>query len=217
MGSNYKDDIVCPKCGNKQKMTVWMIVDAAHNTKTRQKIANGTFFNQKCKCCGSVFEVTYPMLIQDDINGYLVHYTKTVSQELVAYSSLKHVNESKIANGHKLRIVNSPDRFSEKVRIFESGLDDRVIDIMKVAIIESIKTEIELGRINDVIWNVNESGNFIFDIIGDKTHTVGVRKDFYNYLEDKCKSFLNKNEMSTTIVDMSWAIDFMENYHFKCM
>lgn len=220
MGTHKANDIaICPHCGHKQNMVVWAVTNGDTNTVTKNKIINGTFFNQTCKECGESFTVLYPTLYEDDTSHSMIYYAHTQMQESVAIQTVLQrrelVNEE---NDYAIRVTNTPDKFREKVNIANCGLDDRLIEIMKIALLEKLNNDGSLGHVNEVLcWCDKKDSDFELEIFCDRHCIVGVRKDFYKYLESKCKPTLDRKEPNPTIVDMTWAITFLEENHFKCI
>lgn len=213
------DVAICPKCGNKQKMTVWAVVDGSVNTKTKYKIINGNFFDQKCKKCGETFAVIYPTLYEDGAIRTMIYYAQTPMQESVAIQTVLQRRDSvKRETDYSIRVTTAPEKWREKVCIADNGFDDRLVEIMKIAILEKLNGDGALGHIDDALcWYNKANGSFELEIFGDHHCVVGIRKDFYYQLESKCKATLNRKEPNPIIVDLSWALNFLDENNFRCV
>lgn len=213
------DTAICPHCGHKQNMVVWAVIHGDTNTKTKQKIIDGTFFNQICKECGKSFSVIYPTLYEDDENHTMIYYAQTSMQESVAIQTILQRREAvSEERDYSIRVTSNPDRWREKVNIANCKLDDRIVEIMKIALLEKLNGDGSLGHVDDILcWCHKDEEDFELEIFGDNHCIVGVRKSFYKYLESKCKATLNRVEPNPMIVDMPWALCFLEENHFKCI
>lgn len=212
------DIITCPHCGHEQKMTVWGVIDGEVNTKTKSKIINGTFFDQKCKNCGETFAVAYPTLFEDDVHHAMIYYTQTHEQEITAENAIagrRSVVEAK--HDYSIRLTKTPQRFREKIRILDCCLDDRIIEIMKVALLEKLNEDGVFGHVDEVLCWCGDDGNFELEIFGDRHCIAGVKREFYDYLVMKCKASLDRQDPNPIIVDLTWAVDFMIANNFKCI
>lgn len=213
------DTAICPHCGQHQTVTVWAIVNGDVNTKTRSKIVNGNFFNYTCKNCGETFSVLYPTLYEDDTNRTMIYYAQSQMQESVAIQTVMQRRESvKAEDDYAIRVTNAPEKWREKVGLAVNGFDDRLIEIMKVALLEKLNNDGSLGNVEEAMcWYDKDDGNFELEIFGDHHCIVGVRGDFYGYIKNMCIATLNRKEPNPMIVDLSWAIDFLDDNHFRCI
>jgi hypothetical protein len=200
-------------------MTVWAVVDGEVNIRTKNKIINGTFFDQTCKKCGKTFALTYPVLFEDDSHYAMVYYAQTQSQEIDAVRAIDSRRELfEAANDYSIRITRSPQRFQEKVRILDCCMDDRIVEIMKIALLEKLSGEDTFGHVDEVLcWCDDNGGDFQLEIFSDSHFIVSIRRDFYDYLKSKCQATLDRKEPNPTIVDMTWALEFLEDNNFQCI
>lgn len=213
------DLATCPHCGHEQTVTVWAIVNGDINTRTKSKIINGSFFDYVCKHCGETFTVLYPTLYEDDTNHIMIYCANTPMQESIAIQTVLQRRDSvKEEEDYRIRVTSAPEKWREKVSLAAHGFDDRLVEIMKVALLEKLNNDGSLGNVEDVMcWYDKEDANFELEIFGDRHCLVGVRGDFYKYIKDKCESTLNRKEPNPIIVDIPWAIDFLEDNHFRCI
>ena len=211
------DTISCPHCGHKQNITIWGVVDASVNTKTKQKILNGTFFEQICKSCGEPHLVSYPMLYEDKANRLMIYHNTTqlgISNAQEAIDSRRKVVAEK--DDMRIRIVTSPNYLREKLRIFEMGLDDRIVEVVKALVLEKLCKEKDLGPVEDVLCWVHNNGDMDIDVFAEQTGSVTVNKSFYSYVEGKVKRQLDEQYPNPSEVNLGFAIEFLDRNHFVC-
>lgn len=211
------DVITCPYCGHKQNMTFWGVVDANENPKIKQRILNGTFFEQTCKACGEQHLVSYPMLYEDKENRLMIYLNSTplgISTAQEAIDSRRNVVAEK--DDMRIRIVTSPNYLREKLRIFDMGFDDRVVEIVKALILEKVCQEKSLGPVDDVLCWIHNNGDMDVDIFANNTGTLTVKKDFYKYVEGKVKKQLDSQAPNPSEVNLGFAIEFLARNHFVC-
>ena len=209
------DKIICPYCSNQQNMTFWTVVNADENTRIRKKILDGTFFEQTCKSCGEIHYVTYPMLYQDDTNRFMLYHTSGILEISTAQQAIeKRRNIISARNDYRIRIVTSPNELREKTRIFEKNLDDRVIEIIKVLVLERLSEQKLAGHIDEILCWICDNGDMDIDVLADTTGALTLEKDFYNYVESKTKILLNSQEPNPSEVNLDFAIDFLTRNRF---
>lgn len=216
---SYKkvETITCFACGSKRKATLWAIVNSLENTKIKKKVVDGTIFEYKCPTCGEINFITYPMLYEDDANKFMVYYAGSLLEIAEAQQIIdKRRSNIKSSDDNIIRIVNSPNALSEKVRLLEENIDDRVIEIMKVILLDNVSKKKLAEHVDEVLCSIRPDGDFDFDFLGERPGSLLVKRDFYKYVEDKCKKFFKNQDENPTEVNIDWAIEFIEKYHFVC-
>lgn len=190
-------------------------VDGTVNTRTKQRILGGSFFEHKCKCCGETSFIPHSMLYEDPLNNLTVFHTQTILGVADAYRTIDDRDDLN-DDDHQVRIVTSANALREKVRIFDKELDDRIIEIMKALILEELCTKKNLGRVDEILcWVRDGDGNFEIDVLAEHIGSMTVKRDFYYYLENKVKHLLDKQYPNPKEVGIDFAIEFLERNHFR--
>ena len=124
------DTAICPHCGNHQTVTVWAIVNGDENTRTKSKIINGTFFNQKCKKCGETFTLLYPTLYEDDTNHTMIYYAQSPMQESIAIQTVMQRRDAvKAEEDYAIRVTSAPEKWREKVNLADDRMSRRELSL----------------------------------------------------------------------------------------
>ncbi|MCQ2349243.1 MAG: CpXC domain-containing protein [Paludibacteraceae bacterium] len=119
--------IKCPKCGEDGAFKVWTSVNATLNPELREKVLDGSMFHFHCEKCGGDFILPNPTLYHDMNHQFMVWLVANPSDKMPGFSLS---GNPEFAN-YKCRVVSSLDELNEKIFIFESGLNDVVIEIIK--------------------------------------------------------------------------------------
>jgi len=85
-----------------------------------------------CQSCRKVAEVVWPLLYHDMERDLMVHIR--LDGQLPEGQAPEPVPVEDFMRGFALRTVASRNELVEKVLIFEDGLDDRIIEIFKIAL-----------------------------------------------------------------------------------
>ncbi len=124
--------ITCPKCGRDNEIKVYKTVNATTDPQFREQLLSGELLHFCCSDCGHEAQLKYPLLYNDMKNKFMVYYIPDVDREKLTdetlekeYGSLEPITR---------RLVSSFNELKEKIHIFESGLDDRVIEVVKAAL-----------------------------------------------------------------------------------
>lgn len=135
--------IVCPKCQHKNTNKIFKQVTVDH----LEKILNQSLFKFKCRQCGYEALLDYSLQYQDDDKKIVIYYV-TNPEELNEVMDLLE-DETVICEtkGYICRVVCSQEDLIEKINIFNSGRDDRIIEIIKVFFYKQIQNEFQVDAI----------------------------------------------------------------------
>ena len=124
--------ISCPKCGHDNEIKLFKTVNATTDPQFREQLLSGELLSFTCSECGHTAELRYPLLYNDMKNRFMIYYIPDVDRDKLTdealekeYGSLEPITR---------RLVGSFNELKEKIHIFESGLDDRVIEVVKAAL-----------------------------------------------------------------------------------
>ncbi|MEE8807680.1 MAG: CpXC domain-containing protein [Lactimicrobium sp.] len=119
----YKvDRIACPVCGKSIKVKRYPAFDSAKQS-VREKIFQGMFFHVRCPFCKTDSEIPYSTVYHELSQDKFIAYA---ADDAAYQKFVKEAEEEGID-----RIVRDTRSFSEKALIFDSGYDDRIIEIFK--------------------------------------------------------------------------------------
>jgi hypothetical protein len=192
-------------------VTVYPLVDSNRNPKLKQKILNGEFFVRHCSNCDEKMMIWHDTMYQDHEKGFLIYLTNDV----VEISKTMEWTRDEKNIGHmpedtRIRIVQNQNQLKEKLNLFEYELDDRVIELIKLQLLDVLDNI--PAWLKDVLCWVKKNGDFEFTLLGDEVDVVGVRRQAYAMMLFKYVKQLAKANKSEVQIDMEWANDIMANY-----
>jgi hypothetical protein len=125
MSSTSVRSITCPRCKRQQNFTVWESVNVSVDPALKNKLLCGELNKSICAGCGHVTLILYSMLYHDMEKRLMIWF-------LPGEESLGSARATeKLLPFFKRRIVRSLEELFEKIRIFDLGLDDRVVEMLK--------------------------------------------------------------------------------------
>ena len=200
----FDEPVECPHCGAENKPTLTLHIDAK-DTKIVKKLLDRTLFEFKCKKCKQKYILDHCFEFVDEENSVDIHCTMDP----------KHVNEFVVALNENrttvydqkfrfTRVVATFEEFREKHAILTNGLDDRIIEFIKLDIRENRAAE--CGTVQKVLCiSVNERAIGI-RVQGEKKAKVFyITYDEYEDFKSRYAHWLNNYKQ--VIIDASWAID----------
>lgn len=132
MSTQMNKDVSCPHCGAVIRTQMWPGISAEEAPKIRERILDETLFDWKCPCCGYEAQLVYPCLYHDKSKKFMVYVVPNGNG-----CELQPVDVSKTFpqfDGMTKRVVTSLAGLKEKIMIFEAGLDDLAVELVKLAL-----------------------------------------------------------------------------------
>ncbi|MCI1965570.1 MAG: CpXC domain-containing protein [Oscillospiraceae bacterium] len=130
MATQITEEISCPQCGAAVKTELWPGVDAAQNPDRKARVLNETMFDWSCPECGYTARFLYPFLYHDPERNYMVY----LSPNGGGCEEIDLEKEFPQLHGVAKRLVTTPEALKEKILIFDAGLDDRAVELVKLAL-----------------------------------------------------------------------------------
>ncbi|MDO5844227.1 MAG: CpXC domain-containing protein [Methanocorpusculum sp.] len=145
--------ITCPKCGAKTEFTMYPSFTASSNHDLREKFLDGSLTTLTCSSCGFSGAVEYPMLYHDLDDKFSIYFKPDTAERSV---NLPNVLPAHLLGDMRLRLVHNQDDFREKIYIFRDKLDDRIIEVVKDAILREMEAKKE-ENIPDALYYAQDS------------------------------------------------------------
>lgn len=202
-------EMTCPSCGHvfREEFNTAVFSD----TVEREAILKNDFGEVVCPHCNHKFILNYRFVYTDDELKYMIiNDPKFVdsSNRLALVSSFKLLDAVRKNEAKKFRRVMTADikDLREKILIFEAGLDDKVVEIMKYILLESDDLAIDHDDVKDFTYDGFDS--FIIKTkTGDVMNLPFVREVYDRIDESYSKYFDEKVDL----VDKAWAYNFLKN------
>lgn len=147
MSTAITKDIVCPECGQTQKLELYTSINAKENPELRRDILRESVFDWECRHCGYTAQMAYPTIYHDPELGFMVclRPSGAVSKPETIPAVKELIKRS----------VKNPQELKEKILIFEAGLDDAAIELVKNAIVSVIRKSFD-GNVHAYFCSATE-------------------------------------------------------------
>ncbi|MBQ3692516.1 MAG: CpXC domain-containing protein [Clostridia bacterium] len=207
--------VSCPKCNHDNEVKVFKTVNATTDPQFRETLLAGQLFGFRCENCGYEATLRYPLLYNDMKNRFMVYYIPEIERERITDESLEA--EYGDLGDVTRRIVGTFNELKEKIHIFESGLDDRAIEIAKIAL-----NDVVTKRTGEAVtggyfskYSVEEGSiGFTFFVGDNNEHLVQTTRieiyeksveiaDFYD-IDQSSRSFI--------LINRDWARNALYKY-----
>lgn len=218
MSMRNKVTVQCPKCGKSIEAWQWSAVNGDKNPDQKNKLLDGSLFDAQCKKCGHTSKLGYPLLYNDpaqNIMIWLVFDDDEIKHVTDFFKSSKNGGDTEQADpACRQRIVRDSYRLREKLMIFESGLDDKIVEIAKLAYAQSVQRQNPKEKIAAAFFS-SEGGENRIEIYsaGGSAYTAVLSRQMYTSLEDKYAGKASYAEDRVYTIDDVWALNLLREYN----
>lgn len=150
----------CPYCGEKFETEIYETIDANQDEDLRDRCVSGDLFRVSCPHCKKEYMIQFPLLYTDQNHKFVLW----LGEQEVG-DTLKQITAPLNQKGYRLRRTPTLAEFSEKIQIFEDGVDDRIVELAKYdSFIEAVDnkkakpediTSIEYCRTENEVMKIN--------------------------------------------------------------
>ena len=212
MSLEKKEILKCPKCGKENSFRIWDSVNTTENPEMKRQLITGEMFRMVCEECGAVTNVNYRLLYHDTDRHFMIQYVpdeNEADEVIETFEGLKQM-AGDIYGNYTLRITGSVKSLREKVYIAECGLDDRIVEIMKMVLCVGLDENGEEHDIEEMYLEISEAepAQFAVKLSDGSWGTVPFSRDIYDKL---FAAFAEKADHNPNkyVVNFEWAAEFM--------
>lgn len=190
---------VCQKCGKEHRVDIYKSINTVTDPDLKAGVLNGELFLWECPDCGTGNLVAYDCLYHDPEEKFMVWMLPFGEPEGPEKDAI--MRQAKAMGDYKLRIVKNAGDLMEKVMIFDAGLNDRAIELVKYVGGKEISdvTNLHFYRLQDDVM--------VFSgVKGGKMDGFGFGLNVY----EDCMGILQRNEAVATEdgfarIDAEWV------------
>lgn len=189
-------EAICQSCGKPFAVGLPDIINVSTDPDIKPAVMSGQVFLGECPHCGKRQVLGGPVVYMDPAEKILIFLTENPL-------SLEDTQ------GYTARLVSKAGDLIEKVKIFDSGLDDVAIEMCKYVTRQELGKDADLkflkmdGADNDLVFTFPEKGQMEMIAVG------------FNVYED-CKGIISRNpaivERASGLVriDSDWIAAFFK-------
>ena len=207
--------IKCPKCGALHDFEIWVRVNTDLDPVLKGKVRSGELFRTQCPSCGQKIDVVYPCLYHEMEKKVMIYYApgkKAMEDAAAAFDEGADAAEKErgfdpAGNGYRNRVVGSLYDLQEKIAIFDSGLDDRVVEICKVLAGSQLQESQPQAEFDDLLYYRDSSGDRLALMKnGNAFASIGLPADFYTMVENHYKPLIERYG-DEKVIDIEWVMN----------
>ena len=187
------EEIRCPVCGKSFTIELYGTINVSLDPSLKVTFLNHEINHVACPKCKVEEVVPYPLLYHDMDSELMVSAVwndeLNWEQEETAYKDLQRElnavssSTSSYMGTYTHRLVFDYNQLVEKIRIFDSGLDDRIIEYLKFLYVGSDQKA--AGRMPKILFSHVEGDKLMFVNIHSNTSLCMARKQYDDILNNQ--------------------------------
>ncbi len=215
MSKTHVAKIKCPKCGRKNKALLWDSINTVINPEMKEKVRTGEAFVWICPECGYHASLNYAMLyhqMEDEVMIYYVPGNPKEAAEMVKGFFHDDIAEKigrklRFNKNYQKRVVGTMNQLQEKLMILDAGLDDRIIELMKLFMTVQLQEKEPDLRIEECLFERTEDGarRFVLNLGEGRWGESDYIQDIYDRLAEEFRRILS-GRCDDIVVDSDWAL-----------
>ncbi|MEN6390726.1 MAG: CpXC domain-containing protein [Syntrophomonas sp.] len=191
-------DAVCPNCGFHQEVQYWGSINSDLNPELKARLMEGELNSYTCQQCSELIQLGVATLYHDMTRGFMIYLLHDQEQHHQAQKDL--AGFIAMLPNYRFRFVDQEIHLIEKIRIFEDGLDDRIVELIKMLILNQA---LEAGQPPDLVLyrglSESEGDPTCEFIVRFRDHSEAFQvsiKDSYEPLLREFKEGLERDELN---------------------
>ena len=197
----------CPSCGSRCEYTIWESINASDDPEAKEALIAGKLFVHECPNCGNRINIVYSVLYQDNNHNAMINLVSDCSDVNAETEKFKSIRKYVVpSDTYQVRFVTTPNDLREKATIFDAGLDDRIIELMKQKHLQQENPSANAKPIKTYFVR-DDSGRYRFEFVYVQGNVyIDFNKSEYDRVHDELmkKNPRALNEEAYTI-DSNWA------------
>ena len=200
----------CSKCNTTFEIPIFPYINFEENPEYYAKVKNLDIFKVKCENCGNEEYVKYDCLIVDPVHKYFPYLFTNKNIDAFRKSVDYFVNvvlkKDQIKDWDQIqtRLVLDLNELIEKIQIFEIGLNDKAIEIIKRGLIER-----KLSNNKALLFDGIQNTNLEFIKVSENPEKITVNIEFYNRIIENVNS-MKEEKINFDLVNQDWVLKRIE-------
>ncbi len=220
MSLNAKQTVKCPQCGHMSEVTVWNSITVKDSGDLKQDLLRGKVNIFFCPACSHTALMPSPMLYHDEERRLMISFSpcndELLKKQLFdnVQKSSKESGELNNLEGYNLRFVADYNELLEKILIFDNGMNDKTIEVIKLMILSQ---DLEKAQFRICRFGKADSDNTEFMVYDEKekqTYTSSVPRSTYDTIHTQLRETgVKPYSFGWEMVDSSYATRLLNGFN----
>ena len=207
----------CPRCEKGIDFDTYEFIELGQNAEVKEKILKGTLFSVRCPDCGARFLAPFPVLVHVPEMNAMVQFSPLAEGENLE-DKVKALTDGIAEQEHlfaeflpgvskkmemPLRLTLTPVEFFEKVSALDAGLDDRVLEIMKVLMLQELAADPDWSDVRSFVFSRAKGEETLLAL--DASRRAVAQFPFDREMFDDLARQLTFADNRRVLIDARWA------------
>lgn len=217
MSSCHQEQVTCPKCGQISEAKIWDSINVQLDPAMKEKVETLEAFSFTCPHCRNVALMKYNFLYHDMDEAVMIYVVVDEEGRRKAEASF---NEQSIAlmkekAAYRFRIVPSFEGLLEKILLADAGLDDRVVELLKIIAENQAQAQFPDFHVAGCRFIETAAGEQVIRLQDDEqgqaldVDYAASFSELYEKLKDEFAEELEELSKDSLVIDKSWAEQFL--------
>jgi hypothetical protein len=132
MSVSEQVEVPCGRCGQPIQVEIWRSLNVSLDPERKRELLEGQLNVITCSHCGWVAPSPHDFLYHDAEQRLMLLLRYPDAEGVVTLDYDPFATTRQFMEGYRVRLVCSRSELHEKIAIFDAGLDDRVIELIKL-------------------------------------------------------------------------------------
>ena len=201
-------EVECPGCGETITVNMNEFVDVVENPEYKAAIVEGDFFFNTCPGCGEGVMVEYPVMYMDPSRKLNIYMAPDHEEDLIDQLNSLDIPDSDVDEESVYRLTSCGVQLMEKILIAESGRDDRIIELYKFIVWDSVKADWPDLEEGDLLYMYEDEDEFLVVWPSDNGDgeklTMSFDPELYTELAENYSDVMSIPAAKYAEVNQSW-------------
>lgn len=190
----------CRECGEEVTLVLPQII----NEEKAAELEDMSLFKWTCTSCKHVWKLLYPCMYVNEKKRILIWFVNNLKETIQLEAHLEEEFKMR-TQGFTKRFCNTLEEFSEKVRVLESGLDDRTIELLKI--MTFARLHISDPSLKSIYYyRRDELGNYEFTIFSESgPNGIALPFTMYQEIAQIIQNEIPELKDQFYRIDLEWA------------
>lgn len=143
----HREYVSCPHCLNEEEIAIWDQIDAVTDPDLKERMLRKKLQVFECKNCGRTHLIAQPLLYRDDMSHLLIWCDPQLDAAEAGSKLPALLNQLPVDDDYRYRLTISSNELNEKIHLAEYELDDRIMEIVKLAVLAWQHEEIRVEQL----------------------------------------------------------------------
>ena len=217
MSSCHQEQVTCPKCGQISEAKIWDSINVQIDPAMKEQVETLEAFSFTCPHCGNEALMKYNFLYHDMDEAVMIYVVVNEEGRRMAEDTFteRSIAVMKEKAAYRFRIVSSFEGLLEKILLADAGLDDRVVELLKIIAENQVQAQFPDFHATESRFIETAEGEQVIHLQDEQGQALDVDyaasfSELYEKLKDEFAEELEELSKDSLVIDKSWAEQFLD-------